>query len=272
MQIPFVKRNRGWILGGKPRINWKNPLTNGLLYCYLPGGSGGSIAYNLTGLGCDLVGASSFSTVVTPEGLAGFGDTTNTNMISLSAPVFTPTTAATCLWRGINLGHDLGDKPMIGICSANLGLKSVMADIFSTNDYLLGWTSTDGTFHKSGDFRPSQDNSIISFGGTFQSGGNNLTYVNGLVKASASFGSSNPFKYDSTSRVTIGSNSIITGHSGVNTLMASIWNRALSSNEILSLHNNPYQFLDYPQDDIFAELIGVSTVAASQPHRHGVAG
>jgi len=273
MQLPFAKKRRGVLPGGRPRIDWRNPITNGLLYCYLPRASGGKTVYNLTGLGCDLNGDTAYKTVMTPDGLAGYGDANATDLISSYSPIVTPTTAATCFWRGINLGFDLGDKPMIGISTPNQSpYRSVTISIFSFKDYLLYWTATDSITHKSADYRPSDTNYITNFAGTFQTGGNCVTYLNGTQRTSASYGSSLPLKFDSTSRVMMGAASNTSGRSGVNSLMGCIWNRVLTPAEIVSLNLFPYQFLIYREDEVFAEIIGLSTFATNQPHKHGVAG
>jgi hypothetical protein len=50
-----------------------------------------------------------------------------------------------------------------------------------------------------------------------------------------------------------------------------IWNRALTATEAAQLHNDPYGFLIYPEDEIFSTVVGASAVIApiGNPHFMG---
>lgn len=90
-------------------------------------------------------------------------------------------------------------------------------------------------------------------------------YANGL--ADILFSGTTTFNGNTQAQVMYNTASINAGQTfgnGINGFVFyfAMWGRALTAQEVLLLHQDPYCFLIYPEDEMFASLIGVQAAAA----------
>jgi hypothetical protein len=84
---------------------------------------------------------------------------------------------------------------------------------------------------------------FADYAGTFAKGGNAILYINGIQQSSDAFGASAPTS-TATSLIQINSDfNTNTRNPGAIGNMIAMWNRALSAQEILWLHLDPYQLI-----------------------------
>ena len=248
---------RRTIGGGVPRIDWSNPLTDGLIGCYVPGVTGG---YNLTGLGANLTpGSAGNAFVTTKEGAAWTTASASGGFSTASAPAAWKTGNATLYMRGYNSSttnanyifgvfYGTGTNPYYVV---SIGVPNASPNVLQAQ-----W-NTGGTY-TTGSNSTKSPGTFFSYGATFAVGGNVLSYLNGVQAASNSFGASAPNNTgtDTLSLFTTQPIDLL-----INIALA--WNYPLTAAQVAALDADPYQFLIWPEDEIFALLKGSLSVVSS---------
>lgn len=249
---------------GLPIIDWSHPLTAGLLACYVP--VGGYFIPNLTGLGGNLVVRPASTLGASPEGITLVSGAVTNAGASANAPAsFQVTNGSSLYWRGTPLGAESGAGPtLIGVATGNgsspfdaytIDIPSALADWVQP-----GWNSGGSFSNVQVNVGFSAYNSIKSLGVTFQPNGNVITYGAGASLNSTSFGASAPTY--STPHILLGCHdTVTTRYTNAGCLIGMIWGRVLTATEMLRLHFDPYCFLIFPEDRVFASLARAAAVA-----------
>jgi len=256
-----------------PRVDWSNPLTDGLIGCYLPG----------TLQGIPIVGpklsqgdGGPGSRVVLKEGYAYRSNTTgsNTGLITTAPAAYTGS-AFSCYWRGRINGAPGDTFPsLIGVTYTNSDTNPFYGRMIAgdSSDYLaIGcrWNNA-GTLASPTtaiDVTGSYGAQPFSLCGTFLTGGNSILYKNGVSAASDAFGAGAP----SFSGPQLFINQYVPGTPrtvNADCSLALFWNRQLSASEVLQLDKNPYQFLIYPEEDMLVTLVGAAAVSVLEAEPH----
>lgn len=258
-----TRRFWGLIPPGLPVINWGNPITTGLITCFVPSASPNSkIIYDLTYRSnpVTLQASAAYSTWNEGVGLIGTVASSGAEATASSNLLLTGAAPGVSLfWRGtvlaLGLTKNVGQSSqLIGLTYDNAGSSpffacSIIAAVSSTNDAGLMWDVA-GVSAKSSATTVPVAGAVVSYGGTLLVGGNALFYVNGALFNSTAFGASN-ITYGTAPQLCFGTDSSTgTGFTNAISSIACIWNRALSASEMASLGNDPYQMLIFPNDFI----------------------
>src|SRR6266576_1379282 len=231
-----------------PRIDWINPLTDGLIGCYLPGSLQGipivgpSLARGDGGAG---------SRVVTKEGYAYSSTTTGSNKGFIgAAPLVFTGSALSIYWRGVLVGNADDFGVLIGVTYSNVNdtPSFVYGLEFDQTSFIANISTiwnTSGTPSKgNGVNTTSYRGNVASLCGTFLTGGNAVLYINGVSLDSVAFGAGAPF----ISNPQIVIDQYLPGTPlppNANCNLVFFLYRQLSSSEILMFDKNPYDFLVY---------------------------
>ena len=280
MQLPIRQSPKPrWIRGGVPRIDWSHPLTKGLIGCWVPGIT---FVKDLTGTCPDMsfvsnIAGNTGSIVIDREGPAISGGTNNATgtILYCTAPaVYKGWSNFSTYYRGqfnglgnynpfqylIYIGYDnTGSSPfeVVGIGDhANAGNLTTVS---------TGWNKA-GAGPFNGTTVNFQTVGTISCLGTFTVNGNNILYKNGAQVASDSWGGAGVASSTATSELCInGWTQYGPRRTSVDCYLACCWNRTLSAVEAQQMDADPYGFLIWPEDEIFAELVGAAVVATPNP-------
>lgn len=278
-QIFRLSRGRVKPYNSVPRIDWSHPLAAGLAtYCYDIGGS----IIDLVNGGQITIGA---------NGTAPFGSQQNQFGRGLNFPIdgwgFMPplrpgyvnpfgAAAPYSAWMGTvfkgapaTVGGD-GDAAIVLVQDAgNSGNTAFGFVVWPAATSLFGRDQVACQFNNSfvGYFTPT----IIP--GTFQSWGAVAAtsasadqYSNGVYDNtfSASTSTSGAVTNAQIMYNTAFSNSGLFGGSFNGVIPAfAMWGRALSANEMLLLHQDPYCFLIYPEDEVLEPRVGIAAAVAA---------
>lgn len=262
MQLP-IGRNRGNFLpGGVPRINWSNPITAGMIACYVPSASGGSVIPNLVGNGIDLRAESGarWANLAEGQGITSLASTSGADCVGVPTSL-RPVSAMSCFWRGSLNGSTPGtNTPLMGITYANTDSSPyfvfAVCDGAATQNKLGNYWNSSGVAANSAQIAPPAANKISSIVGTITLGGNSYLYVDGVLKDTTA-ASSGTFSYSGAETVSFGTyKGVLSRQANCTGLIGVMWNRQISPAEAAYLNSNPYDFLIYPEDDMFAEIQG----------------
>jgi hypothetical protein len=244
-----------------PRIDWSHPLARGLIGCYLPGvlrghalvgpklanGGDGPGSFGVTAEGASLRSA----TLGSAKGL----------VVTATSEFKDFTRGMSLFWRGTLRGNCDNYCTLIGIQYADTDVSP----------YYTFAVSADGTgydilrdFHNEGsgtvvgnsaDVRGSYGKTI-SVALTGKIGTGVQFYVNAAPIGGMSSLSGSPSSTGS-SKIVI-NQGIDATHRSANAdcNVGYFWNRDLTALEVKQLHDDPYCFLIYPEDEIFSTLVG----------------
>jgi hypothetical protein len=235
-------------------IDGTNPLSNGLVCCYVPGLAGG---INLTGQGFNLTLARA-SAGVTQEGpaLVTAQGTAVGSSFSPGIPTGHPLVTSqqiTLYWRGL-LTTAVNPSALFGVNYDYTDLAPFHVYTIScsntANKMRIG-TNTGGgtpTVIDGPDSTSSITNgTFISVAATFNgtATGSAQFYYNGLADGASQALTAQWANLANTSLVCLSGESGGAGGTaqGTSCNIACIWTRLLSATELLALHRNPYQFL-----------------------------
>lgn len=257
--FPPIKRSR--VPSGKVKINWTHPLATGLIGCWVWGVSGG---INLVGGSPDLIRSSSVTDSPDADGPA-LGFTTNpSTMLALAPPAFTSWTEMAMFGRLRTHPSNLpSDYPMvIGTTYDNAGgAPYAIACIMRrpSNSNYMAFSNSAGTIASTGEWAGTPGNTD-NIGANFKVGGNIDLYANGPLVLQSTL----PSAPNTTSTAQLGCGvGVVSPGSGVlqatSLYVGYIWNRVLSADEHMTLHLDPYCFLIYPEDELFATAMGTIT-------------
>ena len=254
--IPFRGKKKPW--GSIPRINLMHPLARGLVfYAYDTGG----------GLVVDLISGSKPTRLNTANpshkpspfgaGLKYPGGATSGSLVWPALPAVNTILAArlysiACAWYytavpGIAFTCSFGLNDAGNVSDASFLFNATATDDMQwsvNNNNPVAFTSnTLNKFH-----------SLVgaNTGATAQS-----VYFDGALKTTTALTASIT---TTTSRPCIGTlDPATTGQGNDQTgwiYYGAVWNRTVTSAEAFLLHNDPYCFLIYPEDEMFASLVG----------------
>jgi hypothetical protein len=265
MQLPVLARPRvGIIKSGIPRIDWSNPLSFGLVGCYVPGVTGG---FNLAGLGGNLALGTGSTSKQTALGASVDTASANSQMQAVAPAAFTNWTfGASLYWLGNKYGAATGNSDFVGIEYNTAGTSPFwfIGLVHTTNEARCVWnasgsyndTSSAGTFNA-----PVGINSLL---GTFQPSGNVVLYAGGIAKLTKTMASAP--QIGAGAPITIGGYATAgaTSWNNCSDNLVYIWNRPLSAAEALILDQDRFGLLIWPDDDLFGELVGAAAAAGPQ--------
>jgi hypothetical protein len=257
-----------YVKPGIPRVNKSSPLSSGLIGAYLPG----ICPSNLVNDGADGPTLKYNAGHKLSQGIEGAGalsTATNAGLTGLCNPQFTTWNKCTLFWRGVQLGYT-DDATYCGI-TYDSASNSPVAVFFmypateTSNKLTIGFNAG-GSFQFLNANVGLSLNVVSDAAATADIPGDVIyAYVNGVQQGTRNFTSA--YTVGSTAQFNIG---FLSGYSSrvlnAITFASYIWNRALSANELVYLHTNPYNFLIWPDDDVFAELVGAAAanLAGSQ--------
>jgi len=229
---------------GPVEIDWTHPLARGLIACYVPGSR--SFLSDITGIGptLNLVGASSLAPCSEGIGLASVA--AGEMATAVVGYPYTSLTAASLYWRGQSVGSYIGGvnpSPFVALdTTSGASPYGAFAIALFSNYFQLYWNvaDTSNSIVNGVSFTEGQ---TASFAGTFQPGGNAISYVDGSEINSTPFGASPP-SFSGSYSIDIGSPSGTTGRSlNAITEIALIYSRVLSPFEVAQLSATPFAML-----------------------------
>lgn len=272
MQIPILSRRgnrKPW--SSIPRIDWSHPLTANLLFYHYDTGTGG---YDLA--------QSREMTLRTangiPRGHSQWGSGYN----------FANTTADGIQYQSTGglrsappFSWATGFNRPVAATESGASFFSRAANDFGTNPF-VNWGFDVNHLSNAGTVGAN-----VNSGGSFQSTVSvtaSLGAYHSLLATCPAAATSIVWWFDGLPQttktgltiqsITTGDNTVIgTDGGGPNgyqgwVYYGAFWNRLLTQAEATLLHLNPYCFLIYPEDDIFAELVGVTAATTSEDQWH----
>jgi hypothetical protein len=252
-QLALTRRNRQRLAAGIPRIDWTNPLTRGLVSCYLPGQG----FFDICGVGPRLTLTSTFSYGNSVEGLAFGSATAAAGAVGSVPPALQATTRLTFYWRGVMASATLTNAEIMVLSYNNSWTAPFGITLrANTSNLFLGWNNN-GSFSSITLATTWATNVVTSVAFTLRTGGSAIGYKNGVSLGSSSAGTG-PITYAASPKLCFNNNPAFSGNSNCYALMGLVWNRDLSAREIQALDRDPYQFLIFPEDILSARLVGRS--------------
>lgn len=250
---------------GTPRIDWGNPITRGLVGCWVPTGEGGAVPIIrdlvtqtfLEPAGSPTIQATPYGLAACDAGYAGWTAYTPTSQ--------KPTSAFSLLWFGSLRGTSYYGYPsLLGLSygSGNSSPYNCAAIQRTGNQFELAWNNSSSqvspTFST-----PSVSSGAYSLLGTVKLGGSYAVYLNGttLLTGSAAAGT---ISYAGAGIDQIGVGvlpSSTNNYAGAGMCIGLLWNRQLTPGESATISADPTNFLIYPEDDLWSMLVGYSASA-----------
>lgn len=245
-----------------PRIDWTNPITAGLFACYVPSATGGRKIPNLTGMGLDLTAESGATFFPSQEGQALTSNAATSGADITGIPVSVrPTSQMTLFWRGAKTNSSGGNNcVLMGISYSSPEGSPFFVNALCVNPgggsgIVAQWNSS-GTLSNGGTATITTTNKMASIMSTISLGGNSYVYVDGALKDTTAT-SAGTFSYSATSNVNLANyQPVLSRITNANTMCGMMWNRQLSHAEAASISADPYQFLIYPEDEVFSHVQG----------------
>lgn len=274
------KSPRGLVLpAGQPTIDWSNPITAGLVGCWVPTGEGGAVPVirDLVTQQLMLPASGGGSIISSPLGMQA-QDSSTTNVPNWSAAATAgqqPPSAFSVLWFGSIISNDnLGyNNPALLACpfgDANdspwysWGFERATGgtDLWLTYNF-------SGTYEQvtapavfplaSGAYEPLAPQAGYSFLGSVTSGGNGYIWGNGQLLVSTGAGSGS-ITYGTPSFVCVGSG-FSGNNAGAGMCLGLLWNRQLSPAESAQISADPTSILIFPEDRLFYSVVGASAAS-----------
>lgn len=252
--------------GGQPVIDWTNPITAGLVGCWVTTGEGGAKPVLR-----DLVSQTSLPGVGTapsikagPVGLEARDGADNQGFLGLATAAQKPTRGASLLWFGRFLAAGTGANRLFGCIynnpqsfpfdGFNLQRPNGNNIQFAVNvngsqvNVTAAQTFTTGVYAFLGSFFPDSDDLMYLYG-------------NGNLLANASGGSTGSVQYTATTSFSVGYEVTFGGHANAGMCVGAAWNRRLSPGESVLISADPTNFLLFP-GDIARNVLGGATLSA----------
>lgn len=264
MQIPIIRRNQ---FGSIPKINWAHSIARGLAFCI----TGSAPFYDLTGnCKATITGNPAFATTQEGAGL-WVGDRSGTyasltNYVTFSSPQ--------ALFTGGNATFLVRCNPLVyptpnGVYTGALAYGKATDVIYSlsiagnSGNTTFEVQNSGGSYQDAPTVVPPSTGVVHQLAGVIN-GATTSLYVDGVGSSTSYTGT--PKSGDASYSIGLGldwynsdPNRVIDGIIP----FAAIWTRALTSAELLQLNLDPYCFLIYPEDTIFATLVGSSSATPS---------
>ena len=235
---------------GKLKINWINPITRGLIACYVPGCMRGIDLAAIQVGAIDLVNfgaAASYKLNAEGPTLSTAVDTLNdvaySNQIPSGHPLITWTTLTLFIRGSFNsssgngtsifsIDWDTGGSSPYVVASLQINSGGIIS-----NTWNFGGTFKVSTANSSAQTVGVPFSAVTTFGGA---GGNVIGYINNVQYNSTTFGAST---YTVSAPIVDLGSINQGGGSGFDFNIAAAWNRVLTATELAYLNNNPYCFL-----------------------------
>lgn len=257
----LVNPNRLRVPLGRLSIDWQNPLTNGLVCCYVPGVMSG---VNIAGLGANLIlsGTPAFKANIDGPGV----DTiTAPGYLSVLAPATlkVPPVGASLFWRGLIYGTVSPWATAISVDydTSQSSPYNVYSFMFQTSTAVLRMYMNGSGSQNLVDSYTMTANLITNIGGTFYNATTaSQMYANGVAVSAGSINGGTPTT-SATTTISIGKDLVnaVPQASNTNTAIACIWTRPLSAAEQLQMSLDPYGFLLPAEYEL--PILNVTTVA-----------
>ena len=263
----------GWPPTSIPVLNRGHPLARGLIGCWLPGVLGGFDLCSNT----QLIKSANASFYPTTDGMGSgaitLGSYCGWNSANLAAPSpLLSWSQLTIFYRGTIIGNSDSYACLAGIAWDNANTSPYFSAAMAAQGGVTDWSQLAAAWANGTSFTSGPVISLIptlgreiSLASTFVSNGGNVNlYLNGALQNTTAFGT-NPPNFGTTPQFVIHlTPSQVARTPNASNNAAFVWNRALSQTELVYLHNDPYCFLWYPEDDIFAEMVGLAALPISQ--------
>jgi hypothetical protein len=244
MAAPAIGVRPRWAPGPSAKINWSHPLSQGLIGCILPGQSYRDLVYGVQGTAA---GTTNFAASPFGQSARATTGATDTNHLDWNGP-----TADV-------VGATAGTFTLV-VTFENLGTagnnNSLLASRWGVGNQWLIYTSqiggpgtvrcgvgSTGLNLLTGPTIVAGETAVVTM---VRDGINLALWKNGVLGASNASGDTGGFVSTSTSTLRMFNKTDDSGTSGTNVITALIvQKRALSANEIVSLHADPFQMLSY---------------------------
>ena len=258
MMLPFRRQRGQYFPPGQPRIDWSHPLTDALLFCAVDTGNGPLVDL-VNGRRGTIVG-SRLASMPSAHGTTfqhnGSANGVRYAMDPLIRYNSAPLSYACAFKKTGNVGaystpfcrtqQDNTAPPYVNWCFEINGVTAGQNKIEQA--FATGGVNT--AFGAAWTF--PGDNLYTSVVGTL--GSNGKLYGNGVLQVTTTGTYSGA---NTTDDIYVGCVSSTGGNPFTgNIYYGMVWRRELMPNEIMELHNNPTCFLIYPEDDVFALLVG----------------
>jgi hypothetical protein len=259
-----LPQRRGWIPPGQPRIDWNNPISNGLVGAYLPSASLGPNIYDLTGLGPPLALTSGTTYAPGRDGTGLFGNATGEGAFAAPSSAQMPSTTASVFTRVTFASSNPSANVTIGVTNVNSGFSGANGfdiDFDSFGDVFAECSTSTGTFSSTtlGSFNTGDTN---SYSLSLKAGGNLTFYSDGsLIDTTATTGTSIDYGSGGNAAQTAiwRVNADFVRNPNMTCYVMLLWNRVLSDQEHRWLGQNPYGLFVFPDDELFATQVGSAT-------------
>lgn len=261
MSSPLIQNKpaRNWIPGGAPRVN--NNAPRGLIQSVVFSNP----AYPEVFLGTPVSKIGSAIRPTTSQvGPAIQCDGTANSVISYSSYNASPTTtqvASVEAW--ITTGPSVASQTIMALSDSNIGTNTGPCFVLATVSSGATVFSSGGGTNAQASFQLAPSTLYHIVGSTNTT--NNSIYVNGSLAATTAGGAVNP---RTTPFLVLGSQHSFggggTGTFGGKFIMANYANVQWSASEVWARYTDPTSFLSFPEDDIFADLVGRTAVAAAK--------
>src|SRR3974390_639081 len=251
--------------GSIPQINWHHPLAQGLVFC----------GYDQSGMIIDLVGGRPMKSVGTKDSVisSAWGSGLNYNLDG--SKYFTSDAALRASYTTISFACAYVQTGTVGsyaspfMRSANNNATTPYTNFVvnlnpaaaGQNTVSIGYSLTGPAVAQSANWTGNANNVFTTILGTVDTG--YKFYAQGILRDSAS-GAYVPFNTQDSVVFSGVSDAAATNPFAGFVYYGAFWNRVLSASEAVQLHQDPYCFLWYPEDDIFAELVGLAALSVSQ--------
>lgn len=267
-----IHKRRTVLPGGIPTINWSNPLTAGLLACYVPAAHTGPRIYNLACSGGDLTLGAGATYIMTPEGQA-LNNTAADGGASGPCPTrWLASPYGSLYWRGYHTDTPTNTVALVGIQYTDsdiqpwevFAIENRLGNILSAN-VQVNFSNFDATTSFNAYFAWDRGSYAATFDNTngleqlFKNGDRLNITINGGASGWIFINPTINLGYYSADNTRI---------SNTYTLFGCIWNRVLTQGEVTAMDIDPYQFLVYPEDEILS--LGVSNARQKQAFLDGI--
>jgi len=265
MQIPIIAyrgQTRPWT--SIPRINWAHPLTSDLVfYGYDAGGTVLDLVNG--GIGKIFSSTTHLTRAASPFGMGfkyggtGTSDSVSLPLASTKVSTFANTTAPFSQAIGAMGTLNTANGYIVALGSASAGADNTGFAVFTTGASGLATAS----FNNGGSvpgfsraFTPGVYHTLISVATTTAAA---TLYFDGKFDST--------FSGTTVNAITAQQVNFNTGQAGAAAFGGGLlgfvyyyagWTRALTAFEALQLHSDPYCFLIYPEDEVFATLVGAT--------------
>lgn len=268
MQIPIIPhrgQKRPWT--SIPRINWHHPLTSGLIYYGYDTGTGLVLdlvegkqpTYQALTLPLNRPSARGSGLVYTQGGAGGFFPIeARVNSIFLNGLY-----SMACAWFITALPTSTFAAPFGINDAAGNNASTFLWNSAGTTD--MQWAIANVN---PATFTANSINTYHSLLGVNTSATSQNIYFDGALKTTtaltATFATTTCAPCFNTSQA---GGSPVNGVSGW-VYYGALWNRKISQGSARLLHDDPYCFLIYPEDEMFASLVGVTAATTSEDEWH----